>query len=340
MGLVDIQHLTVEYETTNGPLRAVDDVDISINEGEIVGIVGESGCGKTTLTKAILGLLDDNGMITQGSVLFDGNDLTNITNSELNSLRWGEISYIIQNAMNALNPVHKIESQFVEVIQTHTDLSRKEAKERTERLLKRVGIDASRANDYPHELSGGQRQRVVIALALVLRPPLVIADEPTTGLDVVTQAEILDHIRHLQQELGNTMMIVTHDTSVIAEIADRVVVMYGGEIVEIGNTHEVFNKSAHPYTMGLTNAFPKLKQTTDRLVSIPGSPPNLTNPPSGCRFANRCPFQTEKCEMDPPLDEVTPTHQAKCHYTDQSSEFRKKSQKHETWSEENKGASQ
>jgi oligopeptide/dipeptide ABC transporter ATP-binding protein len=331
MSFLDINDLVVEYETSDGPLRAVDGVSISVEEEEILGIVGESGCGKTTVTKAILGILAENGHVVDGTIEFRNREFTTLSEAEYRSIRWKEISYIIQNAMNALDPVHRIESQFIEVIRTHTSTTKEEARERTHDLLTSVGIDPNRMRDYPHELSGGQRQRVVIALALALDPPLVIADEPTTGLDVVIQNEILELIRNLQSGLGNSMIIITHDISVVAEIADRVAVMYGGEIVELGTTREVFKESAHPYTMGLMNAFPSIEGGSDELVSIPGSPPNLVNPPDGCRFADRCPFATTECIETPPPEEVSPNHATKCHYPNRIEEFRAESRHSKTW---------
>jgi peptide/nickel transport system ATP-binding protein len=331
MSLLSIEDLTVEYSTAKGPLRATESVTLSVKEGEILGIVGESGCGKTTVTKAVIGSLDKNGQITGGEIRYKGRDITNLSDSDLRSIRWEEISHVIQNAMNALNPVHRIGSQFVEVIQAHSEMSKSQARERAKELLNSVGIESNRIRDYPHELSGGQRQRVVIALALALDPPLVIADEPTTGLDVVIQDEILRLIKQLQAELGNSMVIITHDISVVAEVADRVAVMYGGEIVEVGTTMDVFTRSAHPYTMGLMNAFPSLEESSDELVSIPGSPPNLVDPPGGCRFAARCPFKTETCSEPPPLTETTTDHRARCHYTNQAEAFRAESREADTW---------
>ena len=331
MSVLDIDDLTVEYETETGNLRAVDSVDLSVKDGEILGIVGESGCGKTTLTKSIVGILHENGHVAGGEIRYNGRDISGLSEEGYRDVRWKEVSYIIQNAMNALDPVVRIGSQFVEIIQAHTDLSKKEARERTSEILNSVGIESNRIRDYPHELSGGQRQRAVIALALVLEPPLVIADEPTTGLDVVIQEQVLRLIQSIQRDLDNSMVLITHDISVVAEIADRIAVMYGGKIVEVGDVGDVFNRSGHPYTMGLMNAFPDVDDESDELVTIPGSPPDLVMPPDGCRFVDRCPFSTQECAQDPPLEQLSNGHAAKCHYTERAAEFRDRSRDSETW---------
>ncbi|MCD2204060.1 ABC transporter ATP-binding protein [Halobacterium sp. KA-6] len=331
MSVLELDGMSVDYATENGRLRAVDDVDLTVEEGEILGIVGESGCGKTTLTKAILGLLAKNGQVSEGEIRFKEQNLLECSQKEFNGLRWADISYIIQNAMNALDPVYTVGQQFTEVIRNHESVSKREARERTQSLLESVGIDGDRANSYPHELSGGQRQRVVIALALALQPDLVVADEPTTGLDVVVQDEILDLLTDMQEEFGNSMIIITHDISVVSEIADRVAVMYGGEIAELGPTGDVFKRSGHPYTMGLFNAFPSVDEGDQEPVSIPGSPPDLTEPPEGCRFAARCPFATVECETTPPFAEVRDGQRARCHYVDDAAAFRAESKDPETW---------
>ena len=332
MTLLEINNVSIEYETEQGNLRAVDDVSLSLNDGEILGVVGESGSGKTTVAKSVNRLLPANGQVIEGEVLFKGEDITTMTEDEIRELRWTEISMIPQSAMSALDPVYKIGKQFREVIRTHTDESKQEARERTEEILGRVGLDVGCLSDYPHELSGGQRQRVVIALALVLKPSIVIADEPTTGLDVVVQDNILDLILEIQEEMDNSMLLITHDISVVAEVADRTAVMYGGRIMEQGSTIDIFRDHVHPYTIGLRNAFPALTDSNDVLPSIPGTPPNLLDPPPGCRFANRCPFATEECEMEPPTQVISNGHESKCHYSDsRSEEFREIGRRAETW---------
>lgn len=332
MTTLEITNLRVSYETNDGPLTAVDDVSLDIYENEILGIVGESGCGKTTLSKAILGLLAKNGSVTNGEIRYDGDDITAYSNTEMNAIRWSDIAYIIQNAMNALDPVYRVGSQFSEVIRNKEDISKQAARERTQLLLERVGIDKRRIRDYPHEFSGGQRQRLVIALSLALEPELIIADEPTTGLDVIVKDDILDLLADVQAELQNTIIIITHDMSVISEIADRVGVMYGGELVELGTTTDVFLESAHPYTMGLVNAFPSVTEPDAEMVSIPGSPPDLRSPPDGCRFTARCPFSTEDCERRAPdSHQISDGHTARCHYPEDAAAFREAAADHERW---------
>jgi peptide/nickel transport system ATP-binding protein len=332
MSILDLKEVTVEYKTPDGPLRATDKVNLSLEEGSTLGLVGESGCGKTTLGKSILQILPSNGQIVDGEVIFDGHDLTEFKQKELNKqIRWTRIAWIAQNAMNALNPVQKIGSQIVEVIRVHEDCAKAEARDRAINLLEDVGLESERRRDYPHELSGGQRQRVVIALALALDPDIVIADEPTTGLDVVVQDAILRLIKELQEERRNSMIFISHDISAVAEVADEVAVMYGGQVVESGTTREVFKKSAHPYTIGLRNAFPSLRSDSDTMISIPGVPPNLVDPPNGCLFSERCPFVTEECEEEPLMNVVDEGHMIRCHYPEDASSFRQRGSRTETW---------
>jgi oligopeptide/dipeptide ABC transporter ATP-binding protein len=331
MSLIDVEGLSIEYRTDVGPLRAVDEIDFTIEPGETIGIVGESGCGKTTAAKSLLGMLDDNGEIVDGSIDYrNGNDLSTYSEAEFREMRWEEISYIAQNAMNALDPVYRVGSQIIEVIRHHEDVSKADARQRAKGLLNDVGLDETVYSDYPHELSGGQRQRVIIALSLALDPALIIADEPTTGLDVVVQDAILSLIKDIQEETGSSMVFITHDISAVAEIADRVAVMYGGRIVELGTVSEVFKESGHPYTMGLRNAFPSISENTE-LVSISGQPPDLTEEQTGCVFTDRCPFATEECQHEPMMTGMDDGHSAKCHYTERAPEFRERSADPETW---------
>jgi peptide/nickel transport system ATP-binding protein len=275
-------------------VRAVDGIDFAIRPGEALGLVGESGCGKTTAAKAMLRLLPPNGEIPTGGIDFAGRDLVPLDEESMRRVRWKEIAWISQAAMNALDPVYRIGDQIVEAMQAHIQIEKKAAWAHAETLFKAVGIDPSRLSAYPHEMSGGMKQRAVIAMAMALDPKLVIADEPTTALDVVTQAQILARLGRLRREHGMALLFITHDISVVVQTCDRVAVMYGGKIMETGPVREVFRTAAHPYTMGLTNAFPTLEGAQRDLISIPGTPPNLLAPPTGCRFAERCPFAEEE----------------------------------------------
>ncbi|WP_313693482.1 ABC transporter ATP-binding protein [Halorarum halobium] len=337
MTLLELDDLGVTYEEDGADVHAVDGVDLSVEAGETLGIVGESGCGKSTVIKSLVDILDENGSVSAGEIRFRGEDLVGFSQERLNEeVRWTEISYIPQNAMASLDPVYRIGAQIIEVIRAHTDATEGEARARAEELLVDVGLDAERLSDYPHELSGGQRQRAVIALALALEPSVILADEPTTGLDVVIQDEILKLLSEIQAEVNCAIVLVTHDMSVVAEIADTIAVMYGGRVMEVGDTTDVFTDSTHPYTIGLKNAFPTLERGSDtsRLVSIPGSPPNLRHPPSGCRFTDRCPFATEECTaVEPPTVEVGDGQRAKCHYTDRAAEFRRRGESSDVWLE-------
>jgi oligopeptide/dipeptide ABC transporter ATP-binding protein len=335
MSLLDIRDVSIEYQLEKGTLEAVSEVSLAVEAGETVGIVGESGCGKTTMTKSILGLLDDNGAISGGEITYKGETISEFSEPRLREeIRWQEVSYIPQNAMASLDPVHTVGAQMKEVIRAHTDQTKKEAHDRSAELFERVGLEAARLRDYPHELSGGQRQRVTIALSLALTPSLIIADEPTTGLDVVVQDEIMNLLDEIQQDIGCAILFVTHDMSVIAEVSDRVVVMYAGRTAEVGSITDVFVDSAHPYTIGLQNAFPKMEYAPafDSLVSIPGSPPDLSDPPHGCRFADRCPWSTAECiEHHPPEVEVDDGHTIECHYPGEADRFREEGSTAGTW---------
>lgn len=335
MALLEIDDLQVGYREGDDLIAAVDGVDLAIEADETLGIVGESGSGKSTVIKSIIGILDANGEVLGGSIRLNGTDLTALSEQELNEqVRWREISYVPQDAMAALNPVYQLGTQIVEVIRAHSDRTKNEARARARDLLVRVGLDADRFYDYPHELSGGQRQRGVIALALALSPSVILADEPTTGLDVVIQDEILQLLVDIQGELGCAVVLVTHDMSVVADIADKTAVMYGGRIMELGRTSDVFKRSVHPYTIGLKNAFPSIapEAREDRLINIPGTPPDLRSPPSGCRFTGRCPFATDLCaDAEPPMVDVGDGQHAKCHYTEQADQFREQGAAPETW---------
>lgn len=331
MNKLEIHGLSIEYRVGDDWIRAVEDVSFDLGDEEVVGIVGESGSGKSTIAKSIQGILPDNGRVSDGEIRLGENDITDLSEKERNEYRWKDISYIAQSAMNALNPVYPVKRQFWEIYRIHTDLSKNESLERTRELLVDVGLDPSYANSYPHELSGGERQRVVVALALALDPDIIIADEPTTGLDVVVQDEILNLISEIQERTGVSMILITHDINVVAEVADRVVVLYGGKVMEKGSTREVFKESTHPYTIALYNSFPTIGKRNDNLISIPGVPPDPRSLPTGCRFTERCPFATQECHEEPPLVRVSEGHSARCHYTEKASEFRERATDPAIW---------
>jgi len=333
MTLLEVNDLHVTYRGTPD-VEAVRGVSFTVEESETLGIVGESGCGKTTLAQAIMGSLPDNGKITGGEILFKGQDITHLSNSERREIRWEEMSMISQSAMNSLNPVYRVKDQIREAIQEHRDLSNQESYERARELIELVGLDSDRVEDYPHQLSGGMRQRVIIAMSLALDPDFIIADEPTTALDVIIQEQILYRIKELQQELDNSMMMVTHDISVVAETCDSMVVMYGGELMEAGNVDEIFNNAHHPYTLGLQNAFPSVEGEKRDLTSIPGSPPDLSGPLEGCPFAPRCPFASPVCGEKLPTKEPVESHRVRCHEPDTFEQIREETGKDETWQQQ------
>ncbi|WP_010626630.1 ABC transporter ATP-binding protein [Halomonas sp. KM-1] len=330
--LLKVEDLAIHYRTGAGPVQAVDGIHFDLRPGEALGLVGESGCGKTTAAKAMLRLLPPNGEVPRGRIDFDGRDLVALDEESMRKVRWKEIAWISQAAMNALDPVYTVGDQILEAMSAHIKIDRKAAWAHAEELFRAVGIDPGRLSAYPHEMSGGMKQRAVIAMALALDPKLIIADEPTTALDVVTQAQILARLSKLRRERGMGLLFITHDISVVVQTCDRVAVMYGGHIMETGPVREVFGTPFHPYTMGLTNAFPTLEGAQRELISIPGSPPDLLHPPAGCRFAERCPFATERCVREtPPLHSVGPDRQSACHYPDQAEAFRVKAALNETW---------
>jgi len=300
--LLDIKDLQVFYKTELGPLRAVDGVNLNVKRKEILGLAGESACGKTTLVQAVLKLIKPPGYIVGGEVLFNGINLLKASENKLRQIRWKEISYIPQSSMNALNPVMKIANQIIDVIEAHEGKVRKrEALHYIEELLVKVGLSREVAKMYPHELSGGMRQRVVIAMALALNPKLIIADEPTTALDVVTQRGIIQMLKDINKDFGTTLLLVTHDMAIHAEITDRIAIMYAGKILEIGLTNKVFSEPLHPYTRLLISSIPRLG-SKQRLVGISGFPPDLRDPPPGCRFHPRCPFVMDICrKIEPSL---------------------------------------
>jgi oligopeptide/dipeptide ABC transporter ATP-binding protein len=336
VSLLEVDGLDVRYDLEDGgQVYAVDDVSFEIERGETYGLVGESGSGKSTLGRSILRLLDQNGRVSAGSIRFKGRDLTELSAPEIRDVRWAEISIVSQSAMNGLNPVYKVGDQIVEAILRHEPETTVEAAhERARELLERVGIDAERADDFAHQFSGGMKQRAVIAMAIACDPDLIIADEPTTALDVIVQDEVLFELEELQDEFDLSMLVISHDISVIAETCDRVGVMYGGKLMESGSVSDVLDTPSNPYTMGLKNAFPNIEKAQDRLVSIPGSPPTLRDPADGCRFRDRCPFAVEECSTaHPPMYPVEgkTTHRSACYRLDILESMREDASTEETW---------
>ena len=332
--LLEVEDVVVDYQTSAGDLTAVDEVSFTIGENEIFGLVGESGCGKSTMAQAMLGLLPNNGRIVSGSVRFRGVDLPTLSKREMDSLRWENISLISQGAMNALNPVHRISTQIIEAIQAHRNVSKADARERVAELFEIVGLNPDRMDDYPHQFSGGMKQRAYIAMSLALDPDLIIADEPTTALDVIVQDQILKRLKELRDDLGISVVIISHDISVIAETCNRLGVMYSGKLMEYGNLKEIFSNAYNPYTLGLQNAFPSLRGDQQDLISIPGSPPDIANIPDGCRFLERCPFATEECTSHhPPLEAVADDHFSACYHHEKVEQMREEAKERDTWNQ-------
>jgi len=313
MTLLQVRNLTVEYQTAAGTYRAVEDLSFHLEQGKALGIVGESGCGKTTAMLALMRLLPEEGRIVDGEIQFEQTDLLGLSPDKLNQYRWRMISMIFQGAMNALNPVRTVGGQIEEAIRLHGTVARSEVKNEVLRLLDLVGIVFSRVGHYPHQYSGGMRQRAMIAMALACRPRIVIADEPTTALDVMVQAQILDLLERLQKELDLSIILVTHDLGLVAELCDDVLVMYGGRMAEYASSHRIYNHAGHPYTQRLLSAFPDIENPGAELASIPGYPPALDALPPGCRFQPRCHLALDICALEPPPNvEVIPDHLVSC----------------------------
>ncbi len=312
-GLLDVRELTAYFKLREGDVKAVDGVSFVLEEGKSLGLAGESGCGKTTAALAILKLLPENGRIVSGEVLFDGRNLVKRTEFGMSKIRWKEISIIFQGAMNALNPVQQVGKQIAEPIMLHEGLSENKATVRAKELFDLVGINPKRITEFPHEMSGGMRQRAMIAMALACNPKLIIGDEPTTALDVMVQAQILELIERLRRELNLSFILISHDLSVMAETCDKGVIMYAGNVMESGTTEDIFNDAQHPYTKQLIHAFPNIHETREMVTSIPGDPPNLLKPPPGCRFYPRCSESIPDCVVgERQLVEVGPGHFVRC----------------------------
>ena len=313
---LDVRNLTIHYVTSDGRVRAVEDLNLSMNPGETLGLVGETGAGKTTTVKGIMGILPDPpAKVLSGEIIFQGEDLLKKNNKEMRKIRGNKISMIFQDPMTSLNPVVTVEKQIAESIKLHNKgLSKKEILERTHQMLELVGIQARRGIEYPHQFSGGMKQRVIIAMALTCNPVLLIADEPTTALDVTIQAQVLELMKKLRKQYKTSMIMITHDLGIVAEVCDRVAIMYAGEIVEYGSRVHIFHSASHPYTKGLFGCIPNLFGEECELTPIMGLTPDPVNLPAGCKFHPRCPNYMEICKTEMPKShEITPNHFVKCH---------------------------
>lgn len=310
----ELRNLTVKYHSGNSIIHAVNDVSLELKEGETLGLVGETGAGKTTIAKSILRILPESSVESvEGEIIFEGQEVMNMNDKELQALRGKSISMIFQDPMTALNPVKTVISQIAEGYKQHHNCSKAEANQRAIEMLKMVGIGADRADEYPHQFSGGMKQRVVIALALACSPKLLLADEPTTALDVTIQAQVLDLIRNLRNELGTAMILITHDLGVVAEVCDKVAVIYAGRIIESGTLEDIYDHPTHPYTQGLFDALPDLEKDVKRLSPIEGLPPDPSVIRKHCDFIDRCPHACHECkEFDKQMIEITPGHFVRC----------------------------
>ncbi|MHA1881063.1 MAG: ABC transporter ATP-binding protein [Candidatus Heimdallarchaeota archaeon] len=315
--LLEVKDLVTYFFTESGIVEALDGINLTVYPKESVGVVGESGCGKTQTAYSILKILAQNGKIMSGQVLYKGQDLVPMSEAEMRRIRGKEIAMIFQDPMTSLNPVMKISDQMIEIIAMHRDVSEEEAREIAIEALTAVGISdaANRIDEYPHKFSGGMRQRILIARALALRPSLLIADEPTTALDVTIQAQVLEIIKEMKEQFNLALMLITHNLGVVAELTDRVHIFYGGRVAEVASTYDIFTRPMHPYTIALLESIPSLDVEKGRLATIPGSVPQLINPPSGCRFHPRCKYAKEKCSKEIPLmEEKEPGRFVACHY--------------------------
>lgn len=314
MKLLEVKNLRMYYQTAQGLIKAVDGVSFEVRRGGALGLVGESGCGKSSIALSIMRLLPPNGRLLGGEILFANEDLLTKDEEEMRKLRGRHISLIFQAALNALNPVHRVGEQIIEALQAHERIGKKEASERVRGLYRLVGLDLGMINSYPHQYSGGMKQRAIIAMALSCNPELLIADEPTTALDVIIQDQIIKEILKLQKEFNLTLIYISHDISLIAETCSSIGVMYAGKLVEHASTITLFQSPLHPYTQGLLASYPSVTGTKRKISPIPGEVPNLLHPPLGCRFHPRCPRAKERCrEKEPEMREFTPGHKVKCH---------------------------
>lgn len=327
--VLKVENLSVIYNSARGPVQAASGISFELRQGEALALIGESGSGKTTLSLALIRMLAKSAEISSGRVLYtrDGQtrNVLDLSDAEMRAFRWNDCAMVFQGAQNAFNPVLRVRDQFLDTARAHGQNDREAVKQRTLELFKLVRLDPQRVYEsYPHELSGGMRQRTLLALGVLLNPQVVILDEPTTALDILTQRAIIDVLNEMQTRLRFSIIFISHDLALAAEMADRVATMYAGEIVEIGDVSHIFYAPLHPYTLGLLRSVPKLSHGQDELVSIPGNPPNLIEPPSGCKFHPRCLFASEKCSREaPPLVEYEPGHKAACWHTEKVIEARK-----------------
>ena len=330
MPLLQVENLSVSFRTSRGSFRALDGIDFTMEDGESLGLVGKSGCGKTTIARSILRLLPGNAEVS-GRILFRGRDILSLNRDDLAKLRWRDVALVTQSAMNALDPVYRVGDQIIEAIRAHQRLTRTAAWARAERLFETVGLKPEWVRRYPHEFSGGMRQRAIIAMAIALNPPLIIADEPTTALDVIIQDQVFAEIDSIRREHRTALVLITHDISLVAENCDRLAIVYAGNIVEMGPTQTILSKPMHPYTIGLQNAYADLDNSSRELISIAGAPPDLLDPPAGCRFAPRCPFAREQCAIAPDLKQREDGHWVRCHFADDAETFRRLGAEEATW---------
>ncbi len=312
--ILELKNLSIDYPISIGNVQAVRDISIDLRKGEALGLVGESGCGKSTLGLSILRLVRAPGRISGGSIRYHGTDIVTMRQRKLLKLRGRDIAMVFQNPLTSLNPLYRIDRQFLETIQQHEPGTKKEkALEAAENILDALGVETTRLYDYPHQLSGGMRQRIMIGLGLILNPEIIVCDEPTTSLDVIVEAGFIDLLNRLRREFDLSIILITHNLGLVAEIADRIAVMYAGKIVELGNAVDIYHNPLHPYTYGLINCVPNINLEQNELVTMPGSPPDLVSPPAGCPFADRCPYVMDRCrEQMPPEYTVEEGHSASC----------------------------
>jgi len=329
--MLALDNISIVYAAKGEAVQAVSGVTLALEAGGSLGLVGESGCGKSTLALAALALLPPEARITTGAVRFEGQDLARVPERVLRPLRWRRMALVPQSAQNALVPVHSLRRQFRDTAAAH-GMRAAEADARADALLRRVELDPAILDRFPHELSGGMRQRAIIALALLFGPALLVADEPTTGLDVIVQRQVVTLLRELRAERGLALLFISHDIGVVSELCARVAVLYAGRVMESGSTAQIFSRPDHPYTMGLQRAFPDIRFPERAVVSIAGHPPRLSAPPTGCPFAPRCPFAAAICATPPPLVETAPGHAVACHFAGRAAELREQARDPAIWS--------